>query len=118
MARQRPPLTVAQIKARADAYHARTRAVAEPVIRAGGRCAGGDLAGGQQLPAAWLPGLSGGGSLARLLEERRGMSEEGGVPAGSVHGHLRTRRLSGTQRDLKKGGAADEAPPRPWRMQG
>ena len=30
----------------------------------------------------------------------------------------RTRRLSGTQRDLKKGGAADEAPPRPWRMQG
>jgi hypothetical protein len=55
--------------------------------------------------------------LKRLRPGRLTACEEGGGPAGSVR-HGRTHRLPGTQRDRKRGGAADEAPPRPRRMHG
>ena len=55
--------------------------------------------------------------LKRLRPGRRAAREEDGGTAGSVR-HGRTRRLPSTQRDRKRGGAADEAPPRPRRMQG
>jgi hypothetical protein len=72
MARQRPPLTVAQIMARADAHQARTGQWPSLSSWAVVDAPGETWKGVNGCLDRGFRGLPGGGSLARLLDEHRG----------------------------------------------